>query len=209
VTTPNRILLGVALVMLCAAGNGCGRQSALPPPAPERALPAPPPPASYGSPDQMMLGDAMRGGRQLPPAEVANLSDRLLMENSSTLRDGETLARLEILLLKTLKNAPQELRARLMRNLGIIHYHNRKFKLALNEFQASNELNPKDARTHFYLARLYAHQGNIFLRQGQQKKSRGQFKLANMELELARKLDPANPAYRKNIKHILEQEQGR
>jgi tetratricopeptide (TPR) repeat protein len=188
---------------------GCDRRSTLASLPDSSFAPPPPPPAStLGSADQAILKDAASGARALPPEEVVSLSDRLLTEGSSTLHDPETLARLEILLLKTLKNQPKGQRARLMRNLGIIHFYNRKYKLALNEFQASNELNPKDARTHYYLARLYGQQGGKYQRQGQQKKSKGQFKLATMELELARKLEPSNPLYRQNVQQIINQDKG-
>lgn len=165
-------------------------------------------PVRSGYPDKVLLEEALKG-RMLSPAEVAGLSERLLSEGNSALNDQETMARLERLLLKSLKEEDRVHRPILLRNLGIIHYHQRKYKLASQELQQSAELNPRNARTHYYLAQLYARQGEIYLRKGLKKKSRGQFKLADMEMELARKFEPNNSLYRHDLRQILQQEQER
>jgi tetratricopeptide (TPR) repeat protein len=171
-------------------------------PPPVVAAPAP------SLPDQVLLEDALRG-RALSNAEVAGLSDRLLSNGDSVLNDEKTMARLEILLLKALKSPDKAQRAVLLRNLGIIHYHQNKFKKARQELQNSNELNPRDPRTHFYLARIFGQQGEIYERQGKKKLSRQQFKRASIEMEQARKLAPNNSAYKQDLKSIIQQEHGK
>ena len=172
---------------------------------------APPPvvtaPVS-GLPDQVLLEDALRG-RALSNGEVADLSDRLLSDGNAVLNDEKTMARLEILLLKALKSPDKAHRAVLLRNLGIIHYHQNKFKKARQELQNSNEVNPRDARTHFYLARLFVQQGEIYQKQGKQKLSRQQFKRAAIEMEMARKLAPGNPNYKQELQHFNQPGRGR
>jgi tetratricopeptide (TPR) repeat protein len=194
------LCLTLALVM---AGCGGGKRVAAPPPV---ATAPPPAPATYERPEEEMLEEAIRGGSSILPPQIADLSDRMLAEGSSTFKNERTMARLEILLTKTLNRASREVRPRLLRNLGIIHYHQKKFNLARQEIQQANELNPRDGRTHFYLARLAAHHGNIYQRQGLSKKAKGQFTLAANEMELARKLEPSNSLYRQDVKQILQDE---
>jgi len=180
------------------------------PMAPIQELPPPqaPPPVSAGQPDQVILEEALLG-RALSSGEVAGFSDRLLVEGNSALNDQKTMARLEILLLKALKAPDKVHRPVILRNLGIIHYHQGKYKKARQELQDSNELNPRDPRTHFYLARLFVQQGEIYQKQGKKKLSRQQFKRANIEMEQARKLAPNNATYKQDLKEILRQEQGK
>ena len=160
---------------------------------------APPPViATPIQPDQIILEDALRG-RTLSNGEVAELSDRLLCDGNTCLNDEKTMARLEILLLKALKSPDKSHRAALLQNLGVIHYHQGQFKKARQELQNSNELNPRDARTHFYMARLFAQQGEVYQRQGKQKLSRQQFKRASIEMDMARKLAPGNPTYKQDM----------
>jgi tetratricopeptide (TPR) repeat protein len=188
---------------------GCASSPApvpLPPESPAVMAPPPPPAAEApGTPDQTRLKDALTG-HQVSPGEVADLSDRLLSNGSSTYDDQETMARLELVLLKALKVRDKKYQAILWRNLGIIHYHQKKYKQARQDLQASNELNPKSGRTHFYLARLFAHQGEIYQRLGKKRVSRQQFKRAAIEMEQARKLEPHNPLYRQDIKKFIEHE---
>jgi Flp pilus assembly protein TadD len=172
-------------------------------PMPEQAPPPEPPPAAVRQPDQLILEEALRG-RALSNGEAAALSDRLLLDGNSALNDQKTMARLEILLLKALKNQDKANRPAILRNLGIIHYHQGKYKKARQELQHSNELNPRDARTHFYLARLFVQEGEIYQKKGKRKLSRQQFKRAAIEMEMARKLAPGNPAYRQDLKKIIK-----
>ncbi|MFH1596155.1 MAG: tetratricopeptide repeat protein [Pseudomonadota bacterium] len=194
------------IILLLTGSAGCGSAPVVPPP--EGAALLGPPPEPAGTPDHVRLKNALTG-RELPAVEVADLSERLLANGNSTLQDQETMARLELMLLKALKGQDKTYHPVLWRNLGIIHYHQKKYRQARQELQASNELNPRSARTHFYLARLFAHQGQIYEKQGKQAKSRQQFKRAAIEMEQARKIEPHNSLYRKDAKEVIEQEQGK
>ena len=182
---------------------GCTRQTVLPPEQ-VASVPAPPPPTPE-TPDHVLLEQALQG-RSLSPGEAFQLSDRMLADGSPNFNHEETMARLELLLLKAIQADERSSRAGLLRNVGIIHYHQKQYKRARQELQAANELNPRDARTHFYLARLFAHQEQLYLKQGLKKKAQSQAKLAKTELELARKLEPSNPLYRRDLKEVLRQE---
>jgi tetratricopeptide (TPR) repeat protein len=166
---------------------------------------ATPPSTKYVHPDEEILAETIRG-QHISAGEAAILSDRMLSDGSPTFNNEKTMARLDIVLNKSLNNAPRDVRSRLLRNLGIIHYHQNKYSLARQELQQANELFPRDARTHFYLARLAAQNGCIYQNKGLSKKAKGQFNLAANELELARKLEPSNPLYRQDIKHVLQKE---
>ncbi len=184
--------------MLAGSLAGCSSKPvALPPESP------PPVAVQPENPDQARLRDALTG-QQLSPAEVTDLSDRLLAPGSEL--SDQDMARLELLLLKAIKSPDKSHHAAIWRNLGIIHYSQKKYKQARQELQASNELNPKNGRTHYSLARLSVYQGEIYERQGQKKKARQQFKRAAIEIELARKLEPSNPLYRQDVKQLMGRE---
>ena len=174
-------------------------QSAATPPPVESSLAA--------TSDSARLKDALTG-REMSPAEVADLSDRLLADGQA-LKDQQAMARLELVILKTLKDPDKTHRAILWRNLGIIHYHQQKFKQAEHAFQSANELNPKNPRTHFYLACLFAHKGRIYEKSGKTRASQQQYKRAAIEIGLARKLEPSNALYKQDIKKIIQQENGK
>ena len=184
--------------MLLAGLAGCAS-------APVQMAPEAPPqaPARPEKPDQARLSDALTG-QQLSPGEVADLSDRLLTAGNEM--SDQDMARLELVLLKAIKSPDKTYQAVFWRNLGIIHYSQKKYKQARQELQASNEMNPKNGRTHFYLARLSVHQGEIYERQGQKSKARQQFKRAAIEMELARKIEPSNPMYRQDVKQLIGRE---
>ena len=201
-----RFAISLLCLALVFAGSGCsgGRRSA-PPPRVSKPIPPPSPRATkHKHPDEKILEEIIRGGEPILPAEISELSDRMLAEGS--VQTEKTLARLDIVLNKSLHGAPKEVRHRLLRNLGIIHYHQKKYNLARQELQQANELYPRDGRTHFYLARLAAHQGNIYQRKGLSKKAKGQFNLAANEIEIAQKLEPSNSFYRQDLKKILQSE---
>ncbi len=200
--TQRAILLMCLALILAGAGCGGGRRATATPKVKKVYLP-PPASAKYESPDDHALEEIIRG-QPILPAEISRMSDRMLSEGS--VLTERTLALLEIVLTKSLNGAPQEVRHRLLRNLGIIHYHQKKFNLARQELQQANELFPRDGRTHFYLARLAAHQGEIYQRQGLSKKAKGQFNLAANEMELAQKLEPSNSFYRQDLRKVLEEE---
>jgi Tfp pilus assembly protein PilF len=158
--------------------------------------------------DQARLKEGITG-REMSASEVADLTDRLLANDSNTLNDQETMARMELLILKTLKGPDKSHRSTLWRNLGIIHYHQGKYKQARQELQAANEIDPRNARTHFYLACLFAHEGTIYEKDGKKRVSQQQFKRATIEMEQARKLEPSNSLYKQNPKQIIQQENGK
>jgi len=185
------LLLAIFLLAVLAVLAGCAGKPEKP--APEAAPAVPERPEKS---DQARLKDDLMG-QEMPPTEVVDLSDRLL-KNSSAINDEETMARLELALLKALKTANKDAKPAIWRNLGLIHYHQGKFKEARQELQSSIELNPKDARSRFYLSRVFTHQGEIYEKQGKTKLARKQFKRAAIEMEMARKLEPGNPLYRQN-----------
>ena len=177
---------------------------------PHREAAATSPPVEASLPttsESARLKDALTG-REMSPAEVADLSDRLLTDGQA-LNDQQTMARLELVILKTLKDPDKTHRAILWRNLGIIHYHQQKYKQAEHDLQSASELNPKNARTHFYLACLFAHKGKIYEKSGKTRASQQQYKRAAIEIELARKLEPSNALYKQDPKQIIQQENGK
>lgn len=180
------------------------------PVAPQPQSAATPPPVESSRPptsDSARLKESLTG-REMSPSEVAGLSDRLLTDGQA-LNDQQTMARLELVILKTLKDPDKTDRAVLWRNLGIIHYHQQKFKQAEHDLQSANELNPKNARTHFYLACLFAHKGKIYEKSGKTRASQQQYKRAAIEIGLARKLEPSNGLYKQDPKQIIQQENGK
>jgi tetratricopeptide (TPR) repeat protein len=195
------ILLCLALVL---AGAGCGGKRH-PAPTPQVGkVTLPPPSPKYEHPDEKIL-------EEIPPGKTDPTGGNLEVKRPDAgrgqhLQNERTLALLDIILTKSLSGAPKEIRHRLLRNLGIIHYHQKKFNLARQELQQANELFPRDARTHFYLARLAFHQGNIYQRQGLTKKAMGQFNLAAHEMEIAQKLEPSNDTYRQELRKVLQNE---
>ncbi len=197
------LLILLALALLWVA-SGCGSRPALPPEPPPSVTAAPEPAENA---DQARLKEALTG-RELSPAEAADLSDRLLADGSQVVADEATMARMELVLLKALKAQDKASRPALLRNLGIIHYYQRKYKQAQQELQNSNELNPRNARTHFFLARIFVHQEAIYEKKGKKRVAQQQLKRAKIEMDQARKLEPGNALYRQDIKQIVAQESG-
>ncbi len=201
-----KLASSIVCLLLVFIGAGCGGGRHAKHSIPSTASPvATPSPTKYGHPDDEILAEAIRG-QYISPGEAAILSDRMLSEGSSTFNNEKTMARLDILLNKSLDNSTRDVRSRLLRNLGIIHYHQNKYSLARQELQQANELFPRDARTHFYLARLAIQNGYIYQGKGLSKKAKGQFNLAANELELARKLEPSNPIYHQDLKQVIQKE---
>jgi tetratricopeptide (TPR) repeat protein len=202
-----KLASSILCLLLVFIGVGCGGKkhaAKYATPSTASTLPAPAP-TKYVHPDEEILAEAIRG-QHISPGEAAILSDRMLSDGSPTFKNDKTMARLDIVLNKSLNDAPRDVRSRLLRNLGIIHYHQCKYNLARQELQQANELFPRDARTHFYLARLAIQNGYIYQGKGLSKKAKGQFNLAANEMELARKLEPSNPAYRQDLKQIIQKE---
>jgi tetratricopeptide (TPR) repeat protein len=200
-----RRLMAAWLALALLGGTlGCSMAPVAPPPESGAVAVEPAAPVTT---DSARLKDALTG-REMSPAEVAESSDRLLADGRS-LDDQQTMARLELVILKALKTQDKTHRAVLWRNLGIIHYHQQKYKQAEHDLQSANELNPKNARTHFYLACLFAHKGKISEKSGKTRTSQQQYKRAAIEIGLARKLEPSNPLYKQDPKQIIQQENGK
>ena len=200
-----RCVVAAWLALLLLGGMaGCGSAPVAPPPEAGAPPGEPSPPVTA---DSARLKDALTG-REMSPAEVAELSDRLLADGRA-LNDPQTMARLELVILKTLNAPDKTYRPVLWRNLGIIHYHQQKYKQAEHDLQSANELNPKNARTHFYLACLFAHKGKIYEKSGKTRASLQQYKRAAIEIGLARKLEPSNALYKQDPKQIIQQENGK
>jgi tetratricopeptide (TPR) repeat protein len=201
-----RCVVAAWLALLLLGGTvGCSMTPVAPPP---ESAAVPVEPSSPVTSDSARLKDALTG-REMSPSEVADLSDRLLAGGSKALHDQQTMARLELVILKTLNAPDKTYRPVLWRNLGIIHYHQQKYKQAEHDLQSANELNPKNARTHFYLACLFAHKGKIYEKSGKTRASQQQYKRAAIEIGLARKLEPSNPLYKQDLKQIIQQENGK
>ncbi len=194
----NKLLSLLLAAILLAGLAGCGSAPVLP-----ASAAAPAVPERSDNPDHARLREALTGPG-LPLGEVADLSDRLLA--SGNFVNEQDMARLELVLLKSLKSPDKAYHAVFWRNLGIIHYNQKKYQQARQELQSSNELNPKNARTRYYLARLFANLGEISEKQGKKKLARQQFKRAAIEMDFARKLEPGNALYRQDIKQATGRE---
>jgi tetratricopeptide (TPR) repeat protein len=194
--TKERLISSWLAVIFLGVLGGCSSAPVIPP----QEVVSKPEPVQPQTSDQIRLKDALTG-REMSPAEVAEVSDRFLTRGNEI--NEQDMARLELLILKALKSPDRTYRPVFWRNLGIIHYSQGKYKQARQELQASNELNPRSARTHYYLALLFAHEGAIYARQGKKSKSRQQFKRADIEMEFARKIEPSNSLYRQNAKQMI------
>jgi tetratricopeptide (TPR) repeat protein len=203
-----RIVAAWLALGLLGGTLGCSMAPPVAPPQESAALPQPVEPSGAATSESARLKESLTG-REMSPAEVAEVSDRLLADGSQGFNDPQTMARLELVILKTLKTQDKTYRAVLWRNLGIIHYHQQKYKQAEHDLQSANELNPKNPRTHFYLACLFAHKGKIYEKSGKTRASQQQYKRATIEIGLARKLEPSNSLYKQDPKQIIQQENGK
>ncbi|HAY21131.1 MAG TPA: hypothetical protein DCY27_02985 [Desulfobacterales bacterium] len=131
--------------------------------------------------------------------EVITLSNRMLQEDIAIGLDDQTLDTLEKVLLTSLPQCGKDSQAVMQRNLGITYYYNKQYRKAQQVLQCANETNPRDARTHYYLACLFNHQAKLSAAKGHQIKAKRQQKRAQIEIDAARKIDPGNPLYRKTL----------
>ncbi len=92
-------------LLLLGLTVGCSPAPLVVPREPAPVVVEPPPPVTS---DSARLKDALTG-REMSPSEVAGLSDRLLEDGSQALNDQQTMARLELVILKTLKRPGQDL----------------------------------------------------------------------------------------------------
>lgn len=133
------------------------------------------------------------------PQEAIRISDRMLQEEIVSVLDEQTLNNLEKMLLAALPQSTKETQPIIQRNLGIVNYHNKKYSKARQALQYSNETNPRDARTHYYLALLFNQQAKVYTAKGEKVKAQRFQKRAQIEIDTARKLEPSNQRYRKGL----------
>jgi tetratricopeptide (TPR) repeat protein len=133
------------------------------------------------------------------PEEAIRVSNRMLQEDIVSVLDEQTLNNLEKMLLAALPQSNKTTQPVIQRNLGIVNYYNKKYNKARQALQSSNETNPRDARTHYYLACLFNHQARIYAAKGEPEKAQRHQKRAQIEIETARKLEPGNNLYRKGL----------
>jgi tetratricopeptide (TPR) repeat protein len=133
------------------------------------------------------------------PEEAIRVSNRMLQEDIVSVLDEQTLNNLEKMLLAALPQSSKTTQPVIQRNLGIVNYYNKKYNKARQALQSSNESNPRDARTHYYLACLFNHQAKIYSAKGEPEKAQRHQKRAQIEIDTARKLEPGNNLYRKGL----------
>jgi tetratricopeptide (TPR) repeat protein len=141
----------------------------------------------------------LAGKNQVNPEEAIRVSNRMLQEDMVNVLDEQTLNNLEKILLAALPQSTPNTQPVIQRNLGIVNYHNKKYNKSRQALQSSNESNPRDARTHYYMACLFNHQAKIFSSRGDKAKAQALQKRAQIEIDTARKLEPGNPLYRKGL----------
>jgi tetratricopeptide (TPR) repeat protein len=146
----------------------------------------------------------LAGKSVVSPSEAVRVSNRMLQEDLAPVLDEQTLNNLEKILLAALPQSSKDTQPVIQRNLGIVNYYSKKYNKARQALQSSNETNPRDARTHYYLACLFNHQARIFAAKGEPTKAQRVQKRAQIEIDTARKLEPGNPLYRKNLSSLGE-----
>lgn len=133
------------------------------------------------------------------PEEASQISGRLLQDEIAPFLDEQTLNNLEKVLLTALSQSDKQSQAVIQRDLGITNYYNKKYHKARQALQSANESNPRDPRTHYYLACLFQQQAKMEEARGNKTTAERHRKRAQIEIETARKLAPGNPFYRKNL----------
>jgi ATP/maltotriose-dependent transcriptional regulator MalT len=197
---PKLILVVVCLVMLT---SGCGKKRVVvqqAPPTPKMNAPVqevPEQPTTSGSDLKTLKELANRN--VVNPEEAIRVSNRLLQEDVVSVLDEQTLDNLEKMLLAALPQSSKTTQPIIQRNLGIANFYNKKYNKARQALQCSNETNPRDARTHYYLACLFNHQAKLFAAKGEPTKAQRSQKRAQIEIETARKLEPGNQLLRKSL----------
>jgi tetratricopeptide (TPR) repeat protein len=141
----------------------------------------------------------LAGRSAVNPEEAIRVSNRMLQEDIVSVLDEQTLNNLEKILLAALPQCSKDKQPVIQRNLGIVNFYNKKYNKARQALQSSNETNPRDARTHYYLACLFNHQAKIYSAKGEQTKAQRHQKRAQIEIDTARKLEPGNHLYRKGL----------
>ncbi len=131
--------------------------------------------------------------------EAIQISARLLQEEIAPVLDEQTLNNLEKVLLTALAQSDKQNQAVIQRDLGITYFYNKKYNKARQTLQSANESNPRDARTHYYLACLFQQKAKMEEAKGDKVAAERYRKRAQIEIETAQKLAPNNQSYRKNF----------
>ncbi|MGQ9920245.1 MAG: tetratricopeptide repeat protein [Desulfobacca sp.] len=139
------------------------------------------------------------GRNVIRPEEATQLSSRLLQEEIAPVLDEQTLNNLEKVLLTALSQSDKQSQANIQRDLGIANYYNKKYHKARQALQSANESNPRDPRTHYYLARIFQQLGKMEEAKGNKTMAERHRKRAQIEIETARKLAPGNTTYQNNF----------
>lgn len=199
----------VILVLICLAllTAGCGRKRVV---VEEEVHPAKTTAQVQEAPEKSATGGDIKNLQELAnrnvvnPEEAIRVSNRMLQEEIAPVLDEQTLNNLEKMLLAALPQSSKSTQPLIQRNLGIVNYYNKKYNKARQALQCSNETNPRDARTHYYLACLFNHQAKLFSAKGEQDKAQRHQKRAQIEIETARRLEPSNHLYRKGLSVLGE-----
>jgi tetratricopeptide (TPR) repeat protein len=195
------MLVLICLTLLCL---GCGgktvvveEQEGLP--APKKVVQVQESSERSGSGSDVKTIQELANRNVVNPEEAIRVSNRMLQEDIVSVLDEQTLNNLEKMLLAALPQSSKTTQPVIQRNLGIVNYYNKKYSKARQALQSSNETNPRDARTHYYLACLFNHQAKIYSAKGEPEKAQRHQKRAQIEIETARKLEPGNNLYRKGL----------
>ncbi len=194
----------VILVLICLAllTAGCGRKRVV---VEEEVHPAKTTAQVQEAPEKSATGGEIKNLQELAnrgvvnPDEAIRISNRMLQEEIASVLDEQTLNNLEKILLTALPQSSKSTQPLIQRNLGIVNYYNKKYNKARQALQCSNETNPRDARTHYYLACLFNHQAKLYSAKGEQDKAQRHQKRAQIEIDTARRLEPGNHLYRKGL----------
>jgi tetratricopeptide (TPR) repeat protein len=141
----------------------------------------------------------LAGRTAVNPEEAVRVSNRMLQDDIASVLDEQSLNNLEKMLLAALPQSSKTTQPVIQRNLGIVNYYNKKYSKARQALQSSNESNPRDPRTHYYLACLFNLQAKLYSAKGEKVKAQRHQKRAQIEIETARKLAPGNPLYNKSL----------
>jgi tetratricopeptide (TPR) repeat protein len=195
------MLVLICLTLLCL---GCGgktvvveEQEGLP--APKKVVQVQESSERSGAGSDVKIIHELANRNVVNPEEAIRVSNRMLQEDIVSVLDEQTLNNLEKMLLAALPQSSKTTQPVIQRNLGIVNYYNKKYSKARQALQSSNETNPRDARTHYYLACLFNHQAKIYSAKGEPEKAQRHQKRAQIEIETARKLEPGNNLYRKGL----------
>ncbi len=191
----------VLLVLLIFLVPGCGGRQVVEVeemPSQQEVKPAPKTSEKRYSQNELARVQELSGRNVISAEEAVQLSSRLLQDEIAPMLDEQTLNNLEKILLTALSQSDKQSQAIIQRDLGITNYYNRKFSKARQALQSANESNPRDPRTHYYLACLFQKLARAEEAKGNKTGAERFRKRAQIEIETARKLAPNNILYQRN-----------